>query len=534
MEANNERLLIDNVINPLKTLAYKIFNAKENSKESEVIYEIDLLVNNKHQYFVKTFRYKEYTEISMPIGWHKDDGVKHVFVIIRIDKQCNEHIYIKADDELIDANFIEVEELDDGSLSIWDEVNKNKHNIVPYVEQVRMTNSFIVDACYKIDSLMPDLSNKDIGEFKVLLDELISIRDIINNNPDGYKHPLFYKNLFEFLYRSEYKTLNINYNVQEQEISIRLRDRYSLIDRNKQFNIRLRYNQETELAEVVVCDDGQFITINSIGSVYTANSKNLKRLKVLFNAVKEDGRESILVISIYMDMYLYESLKNQIYGLKEFISETINKSLKQTSITTNNDSTMPEQDNNKSGMTRIENPFDKYFLKTAGITNKDQESDEYNKYTERIKSDLAMIKSSIRQIVKSVNNYFLEVEFTNIEIVDPKNLFCMTFLEDDREMIMLLNLSALNIYASYSINNIEIKVSGKGVIDAVDVKEDNPTVNIIKGNVFINDKIVSESPEAILSFSDALEVLDYIENNIESMLKIAENRQRLSRNIITL
>lgn len=195
---------------------------------------------------------------------------------------------------------------------------------------------------------------------------------------------------------------------------------------------------------------------------------------------------------------------------------------------------MPEQDNNKSGMTRIENPFDKYFLKTAGITHKDPESDEYNKYAERIKGDLAMIKSSIRQIVKSVNNYFLGTEFTNIEIVDPKNLFCMTFLEDDREMIMLLNLSALKIYASYSINNIEIKVSGKGVIDAVDVKEDNPTVNIIKGNIFINDKIVSESPEAILSFSDALEVLDYIENNIESMLKIAENRQRLSRNIITL
>ena len=145
-----------------------------------------------------------------------------------------------------------------------------------------------------------------------------------------------------------------------------------------------------------------------------------------------------------------------------------------------------------------------------------------------------MIKSSIRQIVKSVNNYFLGTEFTNIEIVDPKNLFCMTLLEDDRELIMLLNLSALNIYASYSPNNIELKVSGKGVIDAVDVKEDNTTVNVIKGNVFNNDKIVSQSPEVILSFSDALEALDYIENNIESMLKIAENRQRLSRKIITL
>ena len=63
MGVNNERLLIDDIINPLRTLAYKIFNAKENSKESEVIYEIDLLVNNKYQYSVKTFRYEEYTEI---------------------------------------------------------------------------------------------------------------------------------------------------------------------------------------------------------------------------------------------------------------------------------------------------------------------------------------------------------------------------------------------------------------------------------------------------------------------------------------
>lgn len=534
MEISKERLLIDNVVNPLKTLAYKIFNAKENSKKSELIYETDLLVNNKYQYFVKTFRYEEYTEISMPIGWHKDDGKKHVLVLIRIDKQCNEHVYIKADDELIDVNFIEVKELDDSSLSIWDEINKNKHKIIPCIEQVRMTNSFIVDLCYNIDLIMPRLSNEDIDGFKELLNEFISIRDIINNNPNEMTKPQFYRDLFEFLYRSIYKTLNISYNVSEQEISIRLRDRHSLIDRAEPFYIRLRYNKETNIAEVVVHDNGQFITIDSVSSVSAANCNNTKMLTILFNAVRENGRKSILVISIYMDTYLYESLKAQIYGLNNFIAETIHKSLEQTSITTNNDSTMTEQDKNKSGMTRIENPFDKYFLKTAGITNKEPDLDEGNKYAERIKGDLAMIKSSIRQIVKSVNNYFLSVEYTNIEIVDPKNLFRITMLEDNRELIMLLNLSALNIYASYSINNIEIKVSGKGVIDAVDVKEDNPKVNIIKGNVFINDKIVSESPEAILSFSNALEVLYYIENNIEYMLKIAENRQRLSRNIITL
>lgn len=56
MRADKERWLIDNVINPLKTLTYKIFNAKENSKGSEVICRIDSLVNNKYQYSVKTFR----------------------------------------------------------------------------------------------------------------------------------------------------------------------------------------------------------------------------------------------------------------------------------------------------------------------------------------------------------------------------------------------------------------------------------------------------------------------------------------------
>lgn len=532
MGADKERWLIDNVINPLKTLAYKIFNAKENSKGSEVVCRIDSLVNSRHQYFVKTFRYEEYTEISMPIGWHKDDGTKHVLVVIRIDKQCNEHIYIKVDDELIDANFIEVEELDDESLSVWDEINKNKHNIVPYKEQVSMTNKFIIDVCDEIDFMMPSLSNKHIGGFKEMLNEFISIRDIINRNPNEIKKPQFYEDLFKFLYRSKYKTVNITYNVEENEISIRIRDRCSLVDRHNNLWLKLKYNKSTELVEVVLFNKEPSVPISHVYAVH--GNRNPKRLTIIFNDVNTGNGESETHVDTYMDMYLYESLKSQIYGLKEFISETINKSLKQTSTTTNNDPTMPEQDNNKSGMTRIENPFDKYFLKTAGITHKDPESDEYNKYAERIKGDLAMIKSSIRQIAKSVNNYFLGTEFTNIEIVDPKNLFCMTFLEDDREMIMLLNLSALNIYASYSINNIEIKVTGKGVVDAVDVKEDDPTVNIIKGNIFINDKIVSESPEAILSFSDALEVLDYIESNIESMLKIAENRQRLSRKIIKL
>lgn len=532
MEISKEKLLIDNVINPLKSLSYKIFNAKENSKKSELIYETDLLVNNKYQYFVKTFRYEEYTEISMPIGWHKDNGKKHVLVLIRIDKQCNEHIYIKADDELIDVNFIEVKELDDSNLYVWDEINKNKHKIVPYVEQVRMTNSFIVDLCYNIDLIMPKLSDKDIDGFKELLNEFISMRDIINNNPNEMTKPQFYRDLFEFLYRSKYKTVNTTYNVEENEISIRIRDRYSLVDRHNNLWLKLKYNKSTEQVEVVLFNKEPSVPVSHVYAVH--RNREPKRLTIIFDDVKTGNNESETHVDTYMDMNIYESLKAQIHGLKDFISKTINKSLEQTSITTNNDSTMTEQDNNKSGMTRIENPFDKYFLKTAGITHKASESDEYNKYAERIKGDLAMIKCSIRQIVKSVNNYFLGVEFTNIEIVDTKNLFCMTFLEDDREMIMLLNLSALNIYASYSINNIEIKVSGKGVIDGVDVKEDNPTVNIIKGNIFINDKIVSESPEAILSFSDALEVLDYIENNIESMLKIADNRQRLSRNIITL
>lgn len=532
MVADKERWLIDNVINPLKTLAHKIFNAKENSKGSEVIYRMDLLVNNKYQYSVNTFRYEEYTEISMPIGWHKDDGVKHVLVVIRIDKKCNEHIYIKADNELIDANFIEVEELDDESLSVWDEINKNKHNIVPYKEQVQVANNFIVDLCDEIDFIMPSLSNKHIGGFKEMLNEFISIRDIINNNPNEMTKPQFYQELFEFLYRSKYKTVNITYNVEENEISIRIRDRCSLIDRNKNLWIKLKYNKSTELVDVVLFNKEPSVPISHVYAVH--GNRDPKRFTIVFSEANTGENESEIYVDTYMDMNIYESLKAQIHGLKEFISETINKSLKQTSITTNNDTTMPEQDNNKSGMTRIENPFDRYFLKTAGITNKDSESDEYNKYAERIKGDLAMIKSSIRQIAKSVNNYFLNVEFTNIEIVDPKNLFCITMLQDDREMIMLLNLSALNIYASYSISNIEIKVTGKGLVDAVDVKEDNPTVNIIKGNIFINDKIVSESPEAILSFSDAIEVLDYIENNIESMLKIAENRHGLSRKIITL
>lgn len=468
----------------------------------------------------------------MPIGWHKDNGTKHVLIVMRIDKQCNEHIYIKADDELIDVNFIEVEELDDGSLSVWDEINKKKHNIVPYKEQVQVANNFIVDLCDEIDFIMPSLPNKHIGGFKELLNEFISIRDIINNNSNEMTKPQFYKDLFEFLYRSKYKTVNITYSVEENEISIRIRDRHSLVDRYNSLWLKLKYNKSTELVDVVLFNKEPSVPISHVYAVH--GNRNPKRLTIIFNDVNSGYGESETHVDTYMDMNIYESLKTQIHGLKEFISETINKSLKQTSITANNDSNMAEQDNNKSGMTRIENPFDKYFLKTAGITHKDPESDEYNKYAERIKGDLAMIKSSIRQIVKSVNNYFLGTEFTNIEIVDPKSLFCMTFLEDDREMIMLLNLSALNIYASYSINNIEIKVTGKGVVDAVDVKEDDPTINIIKGNVFINDKIVSESPEAILSFSDALEVLDYIENNIESMLKIAENRQRLSRNIITL
>lgn len=489
MGADKERWLIGNVINPLKTLAYKIFNAKENTKESEVICRIDSLVNNKYQYSVKTFRYEEYTEISMPIGWHKDNGTKHVLVVIRIDKQCNEHIYIKADDELIDANFIEVEELDEESLSVWDEINKNKHNIVPYKEQVQVANNFIVDLCDEIDFIMPSLSNKHIGGFKELLNEFISIRDIINNNPNEMTKPQFYQDLFEFLYRSKYKTVNITYNVEENEISIRIRDRYSLVDRHDSLWLKLKYNKSTELVEVVLYNKEPSVPISHVYAVH--GNRNLKRLTIIFNDINTGNGESETHVDTYMDMNIYETLKSQIYGLKEFVSETINKSLEQTSITTNNDSTMPEQDNNKSGMTRIENPFDKYFLKNAGITNKDPEPDEYNKYAERIKGDLAMIKSSIRQIVKSVNNYFLRTEFTNIEIIDTKNLFCMTFLEDDREMIMLLNLSALNIYASYSINNIEIKVSGKGVVDAVDVKKDDPTVNIIKGNIFINDKIVS-------------------------------------------
>ena len=535
MGISKEGLLVNNVINPLKSLAYKIFNAKERSKIEEVIDKMDSLAKRGgHRDNTNLYKHEHPIEVLMIIGWLTDDPHELVKASIRIDKDGYELASIKFLNESIDVQFLVIEEFDDGSLSIYDEVDKVKYKISLGKEYVCMANNFIVDACNEIDSLMPDLSNEDINEFKTLLDEFISIRDILNNNPNEMTNPQFYQDIFEFLYGSRYKTLNIAYNVGEKEISIRLRDRRSLIDRNEQFHIRLKYNQETNLAEIVVHDNGKFITINGVSSVSTANCKNLKRLTILFNAVKENGRESILVISIYMDMYLYESLKAQIHGLKEFISKSINKSLEQASITTNNDSTMPEQDNNKSGMTRIENPFDKYFLKTAGITDKDPESDEYNKYTERIKGDLAMIKSSIRQIVKSVNNYFLGTEFTNIEIVDLKNLFYMTFLEDDREMIMLLNLSALNIYASYSINSIEIKVTGKGVVDAVDVKEDNPTVNIIKGNIFINDKIVSESPEAILSFSDALEVLDYIENNIESMLKIAENRQRLSGNIITI
>lgn len=524
-----------NVINPLKSLAYKIFNAKEQSKIEEVIDKMDSLAKRGgHRDNTNLYKHEHPIEVQMLIGWLTDDTQELVKASIRIDKDGDERASIKFLNESIDVHFLEIKELDDGSLSIWDEVDEVKYKISLGKEYVCMANNFIVDACNEIDSLMPDLSNEDINGFKTLLDEFISIRDVINSNLDIYKNPLFYKDLFEFLCRSRYKTLNISYNVSEQEISIRLRDRYSLVDMPNYSVLKLKYNQSTGKVEVVSYNETRSAIITSVDSIIPNSQRNGKSLAIVFNKIDASKHQYKSITNIYMDMNIYESLKAQIYGLKEFISKEINKSLEQTSITANNDSNMQEQDNNKSGMTRIENPFDKYFLKTAGITNKESELYEYNKYAERIKGDLAMIKSSIRQIVKSVNNYFLNVEFTNIEIVDPKNLFCMTFLEDDREMIMLLNLSAINIYASYSKTNIEIKVSGKGVIDAVDVKEDNPKVNIIKGNVFINDKIVSESPEAILSFSDALEVLDYIENNIESMLKIAENRQRLSRNIITL
>lgn len=533
MGISKEGLLVNNVINPIKSLAYKIFNAKEKSKIEEVIDKLDSLAKRGgHRDNTNLYKHEHPIEVLMLIGWLTDDPHTLVKVSIRIDKDGDELACIKFLNESIDVHFLEIEELDDGSLCIYDEIDKVKYKISLGKEYVCMTKNFIIDACNEIDSLMPDLSNEDIDGFKTLLDEFISIRDIINNNPNEITKPKFYKDLFEFLYRSKCKTVNITYNVEENEISIRIRDRYSLVDRHNSLWVKLKYNKSTELVEVILFNKEPSFPISHAYAVH--GNRNPKRLTIIFNDVNAGYGESETHVDTYMDMNIYESLKAQIYGLKEFISETINKSLEQTSITTNNDSTMPEQDNNKSGMTRIENPFDKYFLKTAGIENNDPKSDEYNKYTERIRGDLAMIKSSIRQIVKSVNNYFLGTEFTNIEIVDPKNLFCMTLLEDDREMIMLLNLSALNIYASYSINNIEIKVTGKGVIDAVDVEEDNPTVNIIKGNVFINGKIVSESPEVILSLSDALEVLDYIENNIEYMLKIADNRQRLSRNIITL
>lgn len=533
MEISKEGLLINNVINPLKSLAYKIFNAKEQSKTEEVIDKINSLAKiGRHRDNTNLYKHEHPIEVLMTIVWLTDDPHELVKASIRIDKYGDELASIQFLNELIDVHFLEVKELDDGSLSICDEVDGVKYKITLDKEYVCMAKNFIIDACNEIDSLMPDLSNEDIDEFRVLLGDFISIRDIINNNPNEMTNPQFYQDIFEFLYKSRYKTLNISYSASEQEISIRLRDRYSLTDRPNHLHLKLRYNKDTKLAEAVLCNEKPSVPISNVYAVH--GNRESKRLTVIFNEVNTNENESEVHIDTYMDMYLYESLKAQIYGLNNFISETIHKSLEQTSITTNNDSTMPEQDNNKSGMTRIENPFDKYFLKTAGITNKESEPNEYNKYAERINGDLAMIKSSIRQIVKSVNNYFLNVEFTNIEIVDPKNLFCITMLEDDREMIMLLNLSALNIYASYSLNNIELKICGKGVIDAVDVKEDNPTVNIIKGNIFINDKIVSESPEAILSLSDALEVLDYIENNIESMIEIAENRRRLSRKIITL
>ena len=534
MEISKEGLFINNIINPMKSLAYKIHNAKEKSKIKEVVDKIEFLISGRHKEHVKLYKDEGYIEALMLIGSLEYNPHSLVYASIKIDKYGDEFAHIKAYKDYIDVYFLEIEGLDSDAISICDEMDKIKYRISLDKEHIGIANEFIVDACNEIDSLMPDLSNEDIDGFKALLDEFISIRDIMNKNPNEVIKPEFYQNLFESLYRSRYKTLNITYDITEREVSIRIRDRHSLVDMPNYSVLKLKYNQSTGKVEVVSYNETRSAVVTSVDSIIPNSQRNGKLLAIVFNRIDANKHQYKSITNIYMDMNIYENLKAQIYGLKEFISETINKSLEQTSITTNNDSTMPEQDNNKSGMTRIENPFNKYFLKTAGITNKESESDEYNKYAERVKGDLAMIKSSIRQIVKSVNNYFLNVEFTNIEIVDPKNLFCMTFLEDDREMIMLLNLSALNIYASYSINNIEIKVSGKGVVDAVDVKEDNPTVNIIKGNIFINDKIVSESPEVILSFSDALEVLDYIENNIESMLEIAENRRRLSRKIITL
>lgn len=230
MEISKEGLFINNIINPMKSLAYKIYNAKEKSKTKEAVDKIESLISGRHKEHVKLYKDEGYIEALMLIGSLEYNPHSLVYASIKIDKYGDEFAHIKAYKDYIDVYFLEVEGLDSDAISICDEMDKIKYRISLDKEHICIANEFIVDACNEIDSLMPDLSNEDIDGFKALLDEFISIRDIMNKNPNEVIKPEFYQNLFESIYRSRYKTLNITYDITEREVSIRIRDRHSLVD----------------------------------------------------------------------------------------------------------------------------------------------------------------------------------------------------------------------------------------------------------------------------------------------------------------